>query len=314
MRYGFGIDIGGTTVKLAWFDEAGTMLKAWEIPTVKENAGAQILPDIARAVKAFLEENPVQRENIIGIGLGVPGPVDENGFVNQCVNLGWGRFNVQQQLAQLTGLPVKAGNDANVAAMGEYWKGGGEGCRNMVFATLGTGVGGGIVLGGNLLYGAHGAGGEIGHMVLNPLETEPCGCGKKGCVEQYCSASGVVRLAKRFLGSEETDSCLRSMEDIQCRDVFAAAEAGDGAAREILGQYYDYLGRFLGSLCSAVDPETVVLGGGVSKAGSQLISGLEPFYRRYAFHAVRDIPIKIAKLGNDAGAYGAFKLVLDAYG
>ncbi len=314
MRYGFGIDIGGTTVKLAWFDETGTMLKAWEIPTVKENAGAQILPDIARAVKAFLEENPVQRENIIGIGLGVPGPVDENGIVNLCVNLGWGRLDVQQQLAQLTGLPVKAGNDANVAAMGEYWKGGGEGCRNMVFATLGTGVGGGIVLGGNLLYGAHGAGGEIGHMVLEPRETEVCGCGRRGCVEQYCSASGVVRLAKRFLASEKTDSCLRSMEDIQCKDVFAAAEAGDEAAREILEQYYDYLGRFLGSLCSALDPEAVVLGGGVSKAGNQLISGLEPFYRRYAFHAVRDIPIKIAKLGNDAGAYGAFKLVLDAYG
>ncbi len=314
MRYGFGIDVGGTTVKLAFFDEWGTMLRAWEIPTVTANGGSQILPDIAQAVLSHLQQSEVEREDIIGIGVGVPGPVDGKGVVNKCINLGWGVFNIASELSRLTGLPVKAGNDANVAALGEYWKGGGAGCENMVMATLGTGVGGGIVLDGRLLHGTHGSGGEIGHMVHDARESAVCGCGKKGCTEQYCSATGLARIARQHLAKGDKASALRATVSPVAKDVFDAAKAGDSLALEVLEEYYDHLGRFLGTLCSVIDPEVVVLGGGVSKAGQMLIDGVTPYFHRYVFHAASQVRLTIATLGNDAGAYGAFKLALDAFG
>ncbi len=314
MRYGFGVDLGGTSVKLAFFDETGTQLRAWAIPTVKDNGGRQILPDIAGAVLGYLEEKGIARESILGIGIGVPGPVDGNGVVSSCVNLGWDRVEIARELTALTGIPVAAANDANVAAMGEFWKGGGTGSRNVIFVTLGTGVGGGIVLDGRLVHGIHGAGGEIGHMNLNPFETDVCNCGNCGCAEQYCSATGIVRLAKKHLAADDTASCLRALEKIECKDIFAAGRAGDGAAQAILEQYYDYLGRMLGVLGSILDPEIIVLGGGVSKAGKQLLEGVEPYFKKYVFTGAVDVELAIATLGNDAGAYGAFKLALDAFG
>ena len=312
MKYGFGIDLGGTTVKLAYFDENGTMLHKWEIPTNTAEGGSQILPDIAKAVEGYLGENNIPRESIIGLGIGVPGPVDVNGTVNKCVNLGWGRFNISKELERLTGFPVQAGNDANVAAMGEFWKGGGQGCRNMVLATLGTGVGGGIVVEGKLLCGSQGAGGEIGHMTINRDETVPCNCGKYGCVEQYSSATGIVRTAKEHLATNPADSQLRALEEITCKDIFDAGKAGDTLANEILQMYYARLGEFLGNLCCLLNPEVVVLGGGVTKAGQVLLDGVEPYFRKNTFHACDNAKIVLASLGNDAGAYGAFKLVLDA--
>ena len=309
MKYGFGVDLGGTTVKIAYFDESGNMLHNWEIPTVTENGGKQILPDIAASVLAFLKERNIPRESLLGIGIGVPGPVFPDGTVNKCINLGWGVFNIQKELEQLTGLPVKAGNDATVAALGECWKGGGQGCENMVFATLGTGVGGGIVIGGKVVHGVHGAGGEIGHLVLVPEETETCNCGKCGCVEQYCSATGIVRLAKKYLSANNVPSVLRSGEALTCKAVFDAGKAGDEAALAILEQVYDYLGRFLANVACVTDPEVIVLGGGVSKAGAPLLEGAQKYFRKYVFHACRETRFALASLGNDAGAYGAFKLV-----
>lgn len=314
MRYGFGIDLGGTTVKIACFDENGTILDAWQIPTRTENSGENILPDIASAVKTYLEEKKIDRNQVIGAGLGVPGPVNGLGVVNKCVNLGWGVFNVAETLSGMLEFPVKAGNDANVAALGEYWKGGGAGSGSMVMVTLGTGVGGGIVMDGHLLHGAHGSGGELGHMVQDPEETERCGCGKQGCVEQYCSATGVVTLAKRYLSAHNEGSSLRSAEQLTAKAVFDAAKDGDGAAKQILEQYYDHLGRFLASMCCVVDPDVVVLGGGVCKAGQVLLDGVRPYFDKYVFHAARGVKFALAKLENDAGAYGAFKLALDAFG
>ena len=312
MRYGFGVDVGGTTVKLAWFDEEGTLLHKWEIPTVTEGGGSAILPDIAKAVEGFLAENKIDKSQVIGIGVGVPGPVNDQGVVNRCVNLGWGVFNVAQTLSELTGLPVRAGNDANVAALGEAWKGGGMGCDNMVLATLGTGVGGGIIIGGKPVSGAHGAGGEIGHIPLCKDETEPCGCGKFGCAEQYCSATGVVRVTKRYLDAHDTPSVLRDLETLTAKDIFDAAKAGDAAAQEALEQVYDLMGQFLASICCVADPEVVVLGGGVSRAGQPLLDGTRKYFDRYVFHASRSTRFALASLGNDAGAYGAFKRVLDS--
>ena len=313
MKYGFGIDLGGTTVKLACFNEEGQLLDKWEIPTNTAEGGKYILPDIAAAVKGYLEVHNLPKEDIIGLGMGVPGPVSRKGVVNRCVNLGWGVFNVNEELSALTGFPVKAGNDANVAALGECWKGGGQGYDSIVMATLGTGVGGGVVIDGKVVYGAHGAGGEIGHLVLNKEESMPCGCGNYGCVEQYCSATGIVRTAKNYLCSSTLASSLRDVKDLTCKDIFDAAAAGDGVANEILEIVFDQLAEFLANVCNVVDPEMVVIGGGVSKAGEPLLSGIRRYVDQYLFHAVRGVKFSLATLGNDAGAYGAFKLILDTY-
>ncbi|MBR2309150.1 MAG: ROK family glucokinase [Oscillospiraceae bacterium] len=311
MQYGFGVDLGGTTVKIAYFDEFGNMLNKWEIPTDRSENGKNILPDIAKSVKEYIKLEGVSKKDLVGIGIGVPGAVLPDGTVNKCVNLGWGVFNIEKELSTLTNLPVKAGNDATVAAMGECWKGGGQGCKNMVFATLGTGVGGGIVVDGKVIHGVHGAGGEIGHLVLNRDETEVCGCGKKGCVEQYCSATGIVRIAKKHLEAVCEASSLRALENMTCKDIFDAGAAGDQVALEILEQVYRYLGEFLANVCCVTDPEVIVLGGGVSKAGQPLLEGAKRYYQKFVFHAAKDTRIELATLGNDAGAYGAFKLVLD---
>ncbi len=309
MKYGFGVDLGGTTVKIAYFDENGTLLHKWEIPTVTSGGGRQILPDIAASIRDYLASNSIADTDILGIGIGVPGPVDNTGMVNKCINLGWGVFNIQQELSALTGLPVRAGNDATVAALGECWKGGGQGCRSMVLATLGTGVGGGIIVDGRVLHGIHGAGGEIGHMVLNRSETEQCNCGKYGCVEQYCSATGIVRLAKKALAASTAPSCLRHIRALSCKDVFDAGAVGDALALEILEQVYAYMGEFLANVCNVVDPEVVVLGGGVSKAGAPLLDGAKRYFDKYVFHAASTVRFALATLGNDAGAYGAFRLL-----
>ena len=314
MKYGFGVDLGGTTVKIAFFDETGLILTKWEIPTVTADGGKQILPDIAASILQFTEQKSLDPASIIGVGIGVPGPVDSRGVVNKCINLGWGVFNIAEELSRLVGFPVKAGNDANVAALGEYWKGGGKGCDNMIFVTLGTGVGGGIVIEGKLLHGAHGSGAEIGHMVLNRDETEPCNCGKYGCVEQYCSATGIVKLANKALAASDEITALRTHDAITCKDVFDCAKSGDALALQVLDQYYRYMGEFLGNLCAVVDPDAVVLGGGVSKAGQVLLDGIRPYFDQYVFHAARGARFALASLGNDAGAYGAFKLALDAFG
>ena len=314
MKYGFGVDLGGTTVKIAFFDETGLMLSKWEIPTVTTGGGSQILPDIAASIQQFIAQKTVDPASVIGVGIGVPGPVSSKGVVNKCINLGWGVFNIAEELSSLLGFPVKAGNDANVAALGEYWKGGGKGCDNMVFVTLGTGVGGGIVVEGKLLHGAHGSGAEIGHMVLNRDETEACNCGKRGCVEQYCSATGVVNMANKELAASDEVTALRTNEAITCKAVFDAAKADDPLARRVLDRFYRYMGEFLGNLCDVVDPDAVVLGGGVSRAGQVLLDGTRPYFDQYVFHAARGARFELASLGNDAGAYGAFKLALDAFG
>lgn len=311
MKYGFGVDLGGTTVKIAYFDESGTMLHKWEIPTNTENKGAQILPDIAAAIRDYLNTNNIAPSSLFGIGIGVPGPVDGDGVVAGCDNLGWSSFNVSQRLQELTNLPVVAGNDATVAALGECWKGSGKGYKNMLLVTLGTGVGGGLVVDGKVVLGAHGAAGEIGHMVLNRNETAQCGCGKRGCAEQYCSATGIVRLAKNYLAENDTPSCLRGIEMLTAKDIFDSAKDGDAAAAAILEQVYAYMGEFIANVCIVLNPEAVVIGGGVSKAGQVLLDGLKRHFDKYIYHASTKVTFALASLGNDAGAYGAVKLILD---
>ena len=308
MQYGFGIDVGGTTIKLGFLDTEGNLREKWEIPTRLEENGRYILADIAASVQAYLEKQNLSRVDILGIGIGVPGAVTADGIVNRCVNLGWGKVDVCEELGKMTGLPVVAGNDASLAALGESQK---SGYGNMVLVTLGTGIGGGVVIDGKLLSGSHGAGGEIGHITVNPLETEVCSCGKQGCAEQYCSATGIVRLMKKHLAASPFPSVLRG--DFTCKDVFAAAAAGDIPAIEVLEQVYGYLGTLLANVCCVADPEVVMLGGGVSKAGQPLLEGVKRYFEKYCFHACRDTRFALATLGNDAGVYGAFKLLLDNF-
>ncbi len=312
MKYCFGIDVGGTTVKLGLFDETGTVLDKWEIVTRSENGGVNILPDIAKAVKDKMAEKNIDAKDMIGAGIGVPGPVDGKGFINKAVNLGWTeKFNVEEKLSALIDMPVKAGNDANVAALGEMWKGGGAGSENVVMVTLGTGVGGGIIIGGEIVTGAHGAGGEIGHIHVEDNETDCCGCGNKGCLEQYASATGVVRLAKKMLSETSQDSVLRNGE-ISAKAVFDGVKAGDALAVKVAEQFGKYLGNALANIAAIVDPEVFVIGGGVSKAGEVLLTYIKKYYLETAFHGCKETRFELATLGNDAGIYGTAKLILSA--
>ncbi|MCI8726990.1 MAG: ROK family glucokinase [Hungatella sp.] len=309
--YGIGVDIGGTTVKIGVFESDGTLVKTWEIPTRTEDEGSHILGDIALSVKEKLKEEEISLEEVKGIGMGVPGPVTEEGLVLKCVNLGWGVFHAAKVMSDLVGLPVKVGNDANVAALGEMWQGGGKGCDSLVLLTLGTGVGAGIVLNQRILTGCSGAAGEVGHMHVNLTETESCSCGNKGCLEQYTSATGVVRLMKRYFAShQEADSLVNRNKAFSAKDVFDAAREGDKAALCVVEEFGEYLGNALAALACVVNPEAFVIGGGMAAAGDILMDIVEKNYRNYAFHAVKDAKVLRATLGNMAGIYGGAKMAL----
>lgn len=311
MRYCFGVDIGGTTVKMGIFSEEEHLIDKWEIKTRTEEGGEQILPDIQRAMEEKRKEHHIAKEQVIGVGMGIPAPVGEEGIVRNTANLGWGYKEVKKEMEDLTGYPVAVGNDANLAALGEMWKGAGKGQRNMMMVTLGTGVGGGIIVGGMPLVGSCGAGGEIGHIRVNRKETKPCGCGKCGCLEQYASARGIARLAEEHLRKSKEPSILRKRKNNSAKSVFDAYQEGDGLAGKILEEFGNYLGEALANLSVAIDPSVIVLGGGVSKAGEDLIRFVEKYFRKYQFFANAHTRFELAKLGNDAGICGAAKLILD---
>lgn len=305
----FGVDVGGTTVKMGLFKENGQVLDRWEIITRTEENGAHILQDIADAIEEKISEKSIEKSQVQGIGIGVPGPVKADGTILTAVNLGWGVFNVAEELEKLTGIRVKAGNDANVAALGEMWQGGGQGNTNVVMITLGTGVGGGIIINGEIVTGANGAGGEIGHIHVEDNETDSCNCGKKGCLEQMASATGVVRLAKKTLAASKEPSVLRTGE-ISAKTIFDAVKENDKLAMEVAEQFGKYLGTVLANVAAVTDPEVFVIGGGVSKAGDVLIQYIKKHYELRVFSACKDVKFSLAKLENDAGIYGAAKLVL----
>lgn len=309
-EFGFGVDIGGTSIKLGLFQTDGKLLEKWEIPTRKEDNGSNILPDVAEAIRAKQQERGIDSQDVQGVGVGVPGPMTPEGVVRMCVNLGWGTFNVEETLSELTGYPVKAGNDANVAALGEMWKGAGAGAKNIVMVTLGTGVGGGVIVDGRVVAGSTGAGGEIGHMHVNDGESQVCGCGKKGCLEQYASATGVVTLTKRALAASDQPSSLREIKEVTAKDTFDAAKAGDLLALSVVEQFGEILGKGLAGIACVVDPEVFVIGGGVSKAGTIILDVVKKYYIPNTFHSCRDAQFKLAELGNDAGIYGCVQMIL----
>ncbi len=310
MKYCFGVDVGGTTIKMGLFSTDGNVLDKWEIPSRTENEGEAVLPDIADAIMKKAEERGILNEDIEGVGIGIPAPVDEEGVVQSTANLGWGYKAVKAELqALLGGMRVEAGNDANVAAMGEMWLGAGMGEKNIVMVTLGTGVGGGIVVDGRMLVGATGAGGEIGHMCVRRDEEESCGCGLHGCLEQYASATGIARLARKRLAANEDESILRGTK-MSAKDVFDAVKAGDDVALQIAEEFGIYLGEAMANLAVIVNPAVIVIGGGVSKAGEVLLPYIEKPFQKRAFFANKDTRFVLAKLGNDAGICGAARLIL----
>ncbi len=309
-KYAFGVDIGGTTCKIGFFETAGVLLDKWEIHTNTENGGENILPDIAKAIDNKLAQEAISKSEVQGVGVGVPGPVTSDGVVNRCVNLGWGVMNVGEELGKLTGLDVKVGNDANVAALGEMWQGGAKGCKDVIVVTLGTGVGGGIIVDGKIVAGFNGAGGEIGHITVNHDEIEACNCGQYGCLEQYASATGIVRVAKRKLAKTAEETSLTKFEPLTAKDVFDEAKAGDEIALSLVDEVCEILGSALSNMACVVNPEIVVIGGGVSKAGSILIDCIQKHFIETCFHACRETKFAGATLGNDAGMYGCVKLLL----
>lgn len=308
-KYCFGIDVGGTTVKCGLFTVEGDVLDKWEIKTRVEDNGVAILPDIAETIEKKLLEKVIGKDEVAGIGIGIPGPVNEKGEIPCAVNLHWGYVDIVGDMERLTGLKVKAGNDANVAALGELWQGGGTGCHNMILVTLGTGVGGGIIIDDKIVVGAHGAGGEIGHAHVEDAVTDQCNCGNCGCLEQLTSATGIVRLAKEAVAASDTPSVLRGSR-ISAKSVWDAVKEGDALAIQIAERFGTYLGKTLAVFATVSDPEVIVIGGGVSKAGPILLDYIMKPFRKYAFTACRDTKFALAQLGNDAGIFGAAKMVL----
>ncbi|MCR5304557.1 MAG: ROK family glucokinase [Lachnospiraceae bacterium] len=312
MKYIYGVDIGGTTVKIGRFTMTGELLEKFEIPTRTEEDGKKILPDVRTAIYDHIDQVNADVEEFMGIGVDVPGPVDKKGIIHNAANLGWKTFNLENELHRLFGeeFPVKALNDADAAALGELWSGSGKGYDDLMVVTLGTGIGGGVICNGHIVTGGMGSGGEIGHFHLIDDEEETCGCGNKGCFEQYCSATGLVRMATKYLSENpDVDSTLRN-EEISAKSIMDEFKKGDPAARAIAEKYGYLLGKGLAVISSILDPELILIGGGVAKAGTVLIDLLKDSYMEFVFHTGRDVKFELCKLGNDAGIYGAAFYVL----
>ncbi|MCI8400052.1 MAG: ROK family glucokinase [Oscillibacter sp.] len=311
-EFAVGVDLGGTTVKMGLFRSDGELVKKWEIPTDTSDGGRAILPDIAKSIRAELDGLGISAGDVAGIGIGVPGPVDAETTVHRCVNLGWGVINLRKEMnALIPEIPeIAANNDANVAALGELWQGGGRGFDSAVLITLGTGVGGGVVLNGQIISGCNGGAGEVGHMTVNVHETEQCTCGKYGCLEQYASANGIVRLAKRMLAKSEKPSALRTMDRITSKDICDLAREGEEMSQDILDRWGSYMGRAMGNISCTIDPDVYILGGGMSRAGQLVTSAVLRHYKKYAFHVSQNTGVVLAQLGNDAGIYGGAKMIL----
>ncbi len=306
----FGIDIGGTTVKIGFFSREKGLLEKWEIPTRKGPEPTALLKDIHGEMADFLKRSGIPWEELEGVGMTAPGPVTEDGCLRGTVNIGWGDVFLGKEAAEIFGVsPVFVGNDARVAALGEYTYGAGKETDSLLMVTLGTGVGGGIILNGRILNGVTGTAGEIGHMTMNPFEILPCSCGKKGCLEQYASAKGMVRVAQDMLSRWKKPSALRSFGTLTAKDIWDAAKNGDALALEVAEYVSRFLGMGIANACYIADPALVVLGGGVSKAGQILLDMVRQSYAQNVFAHCRDRKFALSALWNDAGIYGAAAMV-----
>lgn len=311
-----GIDLGGTTTKFAILTPEGEVQQKWSIDTNILEEGSLIVPNIIESINHHLDLFNMKKEDFIGIGMGTPGSVDRaKGTVIGAYNLNWKTLQpVRQQIEEGTGIKFTMDNDANVAALGERWKGAGENNPDVIFITLGTGVGGGIVADGNLLHGVAGCAGEIGHITVDPTGFE-CTCGKRGCLETVSSATGVVRVARQLAEEYAGDSALKAQlddgQEVTSKDVFEFAQADDQLALMVVDKVCFYLGLACGNLGNTLNPSSIVIGGGVSAAGEFLRSRVQKYFEEFTFPQVQEsTKIKLAELGNEAGVIGAASLAL----
>lgn len=311
-----GIDLGGTTTKMAFISVDGEILTKWSIPTDTSDDGRHIIPNTIQSISEHITRSEFNQADFLGIGMGVPGPVDiENGTVLFAVNLNWKtKQRVRDQIQEGLGLQFVLDNDANVASLGEYWKGAGEKDEDVVFVTLGTGVGGGVIAGGRLLHGVNGGAGELGHVTVQP-NGYLCNCGKRGCLEQYASATGIVHvasdMAKDFLGTSRLKEMEDNQENITSKMIFYLADNGDILANQVVDRVTYYLGLALANVANILNPANIIIGGGVSNAGNTLLQPTTRYFQENAFPAARDTTkLRLAQLGNDAGVIGAASLAL----
>ncbi|GAW98348.1 ROK family glucokinase [Secundilactobacillus mixtipabuli] len=311
-----GIDLGGTTTKIAFVSQDGEIMQKWSIPTDVSENGKHIVPNIITSLKKTMTDSGYTKDQFMGIGMGTPGAVDiENGTVIGAFNLNWKTTQrVRDQIQEGVGLQLVLENDANVAALGEFWKGAGEKDSDVIFVTLGTGVGGGVIAGGQLLHGVNGGAGEIGHITVQP-NGYLCTCGKRGCLEQYSSATGIVHVAKdmaaEFTGKSRLKELFDNNEEVTSKMVVYLADNGDILASRIVDRVSFYLGLALANCANILNPANIIIGGGVSAAGNTLLQPTTRYFQENTFPAVRDSTrIKLAQLGNDAGAIGASSLAL----
>lgn len=308
-----GIDLGGTSVKIGICNHDGHLLYKYEGPTEVDKGTEQIIDNIEQYVKKFTSESGYTWDQIAGIGMGVAGFLDiPRGFVKLSANLGLKNVPLKEILEQRFDKEVVVNNDANVAALGEAWSGAGKGIKNVVCFTLGTGVGGGVIINGQIYEGL-GVAGEVGHLSVVPdLEAIQCGCGQVGCLETVSSATGIIRMARDAVARGEL-AVLSELDSIMAKDVFDAAKNGDESAKRIIQRAAFYLGKSMAMVAIILNPQRFVIGGGVSKAGDILFDPIREAFARYTPEATRDdVDIVPAVLGNDAGIIGAAGLLLRA--
>ncbi|MBQ6509046.1 MAG: ROK family protein [Flexilinea sp.] len=311
MNYAVGVDMGGTAVKTGLFTEEGTLLDKAEMPTNSRLGKDIVFDNIAASVRGLLTKNRIRLSECC-FGLGFPAAVDRSGHVEAAVDLHlFDLYPADELSRRLDGMPVAVENDANAAALGEMWQGGGKGCGSLILITLGTGIGSGIVIDKKILRGVHGIAGEIGHIQVDPDEPERCNCGGKGCLDQIASATGIVRHARRFLEKDPGESVLRGKDPLTTKDVADAARAGDRIALESLTYCMSFLGKMIADVSYVIDPELVIIGGGVSKAGDFLLDLIYDQYKRWPKLKNSLVRFSLAKLFGEAGMYGAAYLALE---
>lgn len=311
--YAFGVDLGGNAIKIGLFQTTGNLVEKWTIPARLEDHGSHLLADVVDAIRAKMEERSLSWDVVEGVGMGVPGPVDQDGTVMRCVNLGWDILNVPKAVRELEPAieKLEVANDVNAATLGEMWQGGAQWNSSAVMVTLGVGIGSGIVVDNKVFVGSTGAAGEIGHMCVNPKETERCTCGNYGCLEQYCSDTGLVRTAQAVLEERPEEPSLLRDGEITPKAICQAAKKGDAAASEVLDRFGQLMGQALTAVACTVNPQVFVIGGQMAQAGMAILKPIETYFRRYAFHAFRNTPFVLAELGEDAGIYGSVRMLFE---
>ena len=310
-----GIDIGGTSIKGAAVDSNGRVYEKFSLPFIKGEPGEITVRKLAETVKEYIGAQNLDNK-IVGIGIGCPGTLDvEKGVVNYSNNLGWNELPVADLMREILPYPVRLTNDANAACLGEAKFGAGKSYETIIMLTLGTGVGGGIIINGKLFEGNQGKGGELGHTVL-VVDGEPCTCGRKGCFETYASATALIRETKKAMLANKRSLMWKVSPEIELvggKVVFEAAAKGDKSAQKVLDNYIKYLGEGILNYCNIFRPNVIVLSGGIANAGAPLFDPLNEYIkeRHYGYKATPEVKVVPAELGYDSGKIGAAALFFE---